>query len=373
MRIPTVAIGAKQSAAAVSVFSYGEFGRAMASYLAAGGHDVQVIGGITPPPKNCEIHTLNQAHYNATTSIQVASSLSNAIRPEHLLLICTHGTEYGAVCEDLAPVLASGQTLFLIGSPFGGALEMAHRLAQKRADLSLNIVEVEQPFAFYNISETNVSLFGVKSRLVLAGRSLNETRAGLSAGNSLFNSLVPGSNLLERGFANIDRWLDTAAILFDVFNSSKESLTASIVGANEGNLPSNTHNSGKFPIAGGMKKTRESGREREPIHAVLTALQGEISALARAYRVSRVSEHKPSIPDLTPSILRQELGRRVVEDFVILSSLARNVYLAMPVLESLIELSSVVIGTDLRREGRELSDLGLIGMDAREIVELVSA
>jgi hypothetical protein len=67
------------------------------------------------------------------------------------------------------------------------------------------------------------------------------------------------------------------------------------------------------------------------------------------------------------------LRDRIAEDFVILSGLARLKHVTCPVLDAVIDLGSSVAGCDLRKQGRQLSDLGLIGMDAREIIELVSA
>lgn len=364
MRVPAVAIGSNQSSSSVAIFSYGELGQATAGLLASAGHRVQVLG--TAPPPNCEITTQNNARYSSIINVETPENARQAVRESEAVLACVGGTEYGAMCEDLAPNLASGQTLFLVGAAFGAALEVDHRLSRIRGDLSLNIVEIDQPFASCSVNGTAVRLTGVKNRLVLAGRSLNETRAGLSLGSGLFNNLVPASNLLERGFANIDRWLQTAAILFETFGAKEERFSA----RSAGNLLSEERCAEVDSATVGS-----SVRPAMPMTAVLNALRSEVQTLARAYGVSRLPESTTAWTslDLPTAILQRELGRGIIEDFIILSSLARMVYLVLPMLESVIELSSVVTGTDLRKEGRELSDLGLIGMDAREIMEHVSA
>ena len=45
----------------------------------------------------------------------------------------------------------------------------------------------------------------------------------------------------------------------------------------------------------------------------------------------------------------------------------------MPVLNSVVELASAVTQSDLARHGRTLQDLGLVGFDVAEIVELINS
>jgi hypothetical protein len=345
MRVPALAVSATQTAATVAVFGYGEFGQATAGLLAATGHRVRLLGGITAVTSKCQYTTQDNAHHTAGVDFETPTDIRQTLRHAQCIVASVNGTEYGALCEDLVPVLSSGQTLYLVGAAFGAALEVEHTLGRKRSDLALNIVEVDCPFNSFELTGSSLSLSGVKSRVVLAGRSLNETRTALSEGASLFSSLVPASNLLERGFANIDRWLQTASILFEAFAPPADEL---------------------------VRATAANGAK--PLSAVLASLRAEIQLLAKAYGVSRLPD-SGSINklELPMTALKRELGRRVIEDFIILSSLARIVYLPLPILESVIELSSVVTGLDLRKEGRQLSDLGLIGMDAHEIIEHVSA
>lgn len=368
MRVPAVALGATQSASTVAVFSYGDFGQATAGLLSAGGHRVQILGGINSIPQRCEIYTQDKAHYTVPISAQVPSDYREALRQSQCIFVCVSGTEYGAACEDLAEVLSSGQTIFLVGAAFGAGLEVAHRLSQKRRhDLSLNIVEVDYPYASFDVGSAAICITGVKNRLTLAGLSLNETRNALTAAGSVFTGLCPASNVLERGFGNIDRWLQTASVLFDSFAGRGDLLAIQ--------APAESiRESGGAGLASRVFNKGSAGQGREPLPAVLSAFKSEILLLAKAYGVNRLPESGAFVPlDLPRSALIHELGRRVVEDFIILSSLARIVYLPLPMLESVIELSSVVTGIDLRKEGRDLSDLGLIGMDAHEIMEQVGA
>jgi hypothetical protein len=45
----------------------------------------------------------------------------------------------------------------------------------------------------------------------------------------------------------------------------------------------------------------------------------------------------------------------------------------VPAIDKIIDDTSKLVARDLRAEGRRLSDLGLVGMDVREIIELVNS
>src|SRR5262249_46213872 len=57
----------------------------------------------------------------------------------------------------------------------------------------------------------------------------------------------------------------------------------------------------------------------------------------------------------------------VVETYTLLSEFARLSRMPAPVINSVIELSSIVTRSELERTGRKLSDLGLLGFDVNEV------
>jgi len=63
----------------------------------------------------------------------------------------------------------------------------------------------------------------------------------------------------------------------------------------------------------------------------------------------------------------------VAETLALLSDMARLARISMPVLNSVVELASAVTQCDLTRHGRTLQDLGLVGFDVAEIVELINS
>ena len=341
MLFPAVALRTSQSSATVAVFGLGVYGQAVASVLSLGGHTVSLVGTECRGARTCDVWTQGRAHYTTSVELHSAESERHAIKSADAVVVAVAGTEYGAAFEHITPALNSGQTIFLVGAAFGASFEVGASIYRRRRDLAINIVETSQPFAAATSSADGLKIHGLKERLVIAGRTLNETRAGLQVGNTLFSGLVPASNVLERGFCNIEKWLETASCLFAVLGPE-----------------------GHSAVGPSAAKS-----------AVVMALRAEIELLGRAFGVTRIPDQQminyPS--GLSSEVLKEAIELNVIEDFVILSSLARLMYLQVPLIDSVIELASVVTGSDLRKEGRQLDDLGLIGMDATELIELVSA
>lgn len=352
MRVPAATIGVTSSVTSASVYGFGAFGRAVAGWLAASGHHTRLLGDNNFVPLDCDLWTQARTHFSGSVSIDAASDLS-VCRGDAAVLVAVPATEYGGVAEDLADILVSGQTVFIIGAAFGASLEMAQIIERKRQDLAINLIETAQPFAHYEADGQCVRIAGAKEKLAIAGRSLNETRAGLGAGSQIFNGVEPASNLIDRAFADIDRWLETAAILFNTFDRSP--------------LPMGTAPDGLDML---------DFSPTDNTNVVLAALRTEIEALGRAYRVRRTDAARSYDARgwrATSADWRRELAERVIEDYVILSSLARLTYMPVPMVDTVIELAGVITNTDLRKEARQLTDIGLIGMDAREIIEYLNA
>jgi opine dehydrogenase len=197
----------------------------------------------------------------------------------------------------------------------------------------------------------------------------------LSTTTSLSQSLVPASNLLERGFAELERVIRPLLLLFGFLGGRERDLSdlSSVVN------PSLT--------------------------SLIRALECEVKALGHAYHVPTRS-FLETLTDLSavswddadcldqalvtvgPSLLAQSLceakstgaalalevlQRDVCETLVLVDDLARVARVHTPILDSVIELANVVTKSDLRKAGRSLGDLGLFGLDSKEIIEFVNA
>jgi opine dehydrogenase len=342
MQLSAVSIDIRQLSASIAVTGYGEQARAVAALLATSGHSVRLLSPDAAKTTWCEVWQNKDDQGQIVSRVQfavVSARPSEVIRAGDVVIVAAGAENYAQLVEDIAPVLSSGQSIFLMDAAFGAALEFSHLLSQRRNDLALNIVEIGSLFDVVEVDGETVRIKGVKQQISICGRTLNETRAGLSVGANLWQNLVPTSNLFERGFSDVDRFAVTVLRFLTVLTG--DARTGTVTGMS--------------------------------LEAIKIAVEQELQAIAKIYGVTNMRVGK--LPNLSETVkaARANLIKDVIEELALIVALAKLAYVSTPVLDSIIELSSVVTGMDLRKEARQLSDLGLIGMDTNEIIELVYA
>lgn len=342
MQLSAVSIDVRQLSASIAVTGYGDRARAVAALLSTAGHCVRLLSPDPVQTTWCEVWQSKDDQGQIVSRVQIATVSArpaDVIRAGDVVIVAAATENYAQLVEEIAPVLNSGQCIFLMDAAFGAALEFSHLLAQRRNDLALNIVEMGSLFDLVEIDGETVRIKGLKQQISICGRTLNETRAGLSVGANLWQGLVPTSNLFERGFSDVDRFAVTVSRFLTILTGD----------ARTGKL-------------GGMS-----------LQAIKTAVEQEVQAIAKIYSVTNLRPGAMSNLGETVQAARINLIRDLIEDFALIVQLGKIAYVSTPVLDSIIELSSVVTGMDLRKEARQLSDLGLIGMDTNEIIEVVYA
>lgn len=305
----------------------------------------------------------------------VSSNAHEAMKGAGGILIAAPTTEYGAIVGSLKNDFRSGQAILLLQAPLGAGLQFAHQLKKAKVDCQLNVLELGALFDCARVDGGILRIFGARDKVSVCGNSRNETRRALATTTTLSKALVPASNLLERGFAELERVIRPLLLLFGFLGGRERELAdlSSVVN------PSLT--------------------------LLIRSLEREVKELGRAYDVSTRS-FLDTLTDLSavswddadcldqalvtvgPALLAQShceakstgatlalevLQRDVCETLVLVDELARVARIHTPVLDSVIELANVVTKTDLRKTGRSLGDLGLLGLDNREIIEFVNA
>jgi opine dehydrogenase len=317
-----------------------------------------------------------KAGLRTTATFQnVSFDACDAVKGSSAIIVAAPTTEYGAIIKSLKAEFSSGQSILLLNAPLGGGLQFAHQLKRAKVDCQLNVLELGALFDCARVDAGCLRIVGARDKVSVCGNSRNETRRALATTTSLSQSLVPASNLIERGFAELERVIRPLLLLFGFLGGRERDLSdlSSVVN------PSLT--------------------------ALIRALEREVKELGHAYHVPTRS-FLETLTDLSavsfddadcldqalitvgPSLLAQShceakagsaflalevLQRDVCETLVLVDDLARVARVHTPILDSVIELANVVTKTDLRKAGRNLGDLGLFGLDSKEIIELVNA
>lgn len=338
----TLAVEASATCQEVDIVSSGVESVAVAALLSSRGRGVRFTNQEVSIPEQLFIRG-DAVSYKAGR-LQLGSQSfgpDSGYRSSDLMLVCGKASDYRSALNAVAERLYPGQTVFIVDAPLGTAFELSCLVYKLRKRMAVNIIEMGQLFEECKYEGRSLEISGLKEQVAICGRSINETRSGLALGRQLFSGLVPASNVLERGFTDSARILRTALRLIHVSNAAK----------------------------GKADKTLSAAEE-----SMMQSMESELQALGKVFNVT-VPDRGPLSLEFSDNLEREkhELADSVYETLVLLSDLAAIAYLPVPTIDSIIELASLVLSKDLRSEGRKLSDLGLVGMDVREIIELVNS
>lgn len=362
MRASSIATIPLSACAKVAVVGASAHAPAAAAYLAAAGHDVRLEGDASQPAFHLQMRNHAPDGLPLQSDVQLACVSRDAhkvVAGAEIVLLAGPATAYADVIDRIGAHLNSTQTLFLLDAPVCAVLEVSTILSNLRKDLCLCVVETGPLFDVVEYNQARIKIDGLRSGVPICGRTVNATRQGLSVGELLWTGLVPASNSLERVFCNLAGIMSAATILLLLLSDD-----ATAPGAHAA--------SGTTGLSAGSR-------------AVLERLQIEFTALGRLYGVSASQVEKKlsglrelgSVDMVRPAGEREQLllrlAQSIKDNYVPFSEFARVAHLHVPVLDSIIELAACVIGNPLRKQGRQLADMGFVGMDFSEIVEQINA
>jgi len=373
--MPVLAQGVQDVATLTEVAIVGDGSRslAIAGALALHGHPVRVWALEQEVPAECEIryrrarvgHLRGQVGY-----AEVSSDPAAVISGVSVLILSSETRDYPHMLQRIAAHLANGQTLILVNAPLGAALELSTLLAGLRADLQVNILEMGSLFDSVKIEGKVALINGPRACVSICGISRNQTRRGLALASGLWGGLVPASNVLERGFTEAERLLRPLLRLFRLIGfkasdtgSWEQVVTPALVSIVSG-------------IGGELKNVAKAyGCVIPGLSQILKDyVRADGDSLAESLlTIAQILIQEERFRPHTAGQLVEQLRCEAAETLVLVESLARLARVPVPLVDSMIELSSFVVEQDLRREGRGLADLGLVGCDVSEVVELVNA
>ncbi|HEY9783896.1 MAG TPA: hypothetical protein V6D17_00750 [Candidatus Obscuribacterales bacterium] len=370
------------SASDICVYADNEVGLALACLLTQNGHGVRVLTN-TPQaqmPREFEVRVRRAGVSSYRGELRFAaleSDVEQAMRKSESLVIPGGATECGAVLKQMIPHMRHGQTLCLVNASLGAGLQCAHDARTQRKDLQLNVIEMGNLFDFAKVEENVLLIIGQRENVNICGNSRNETRRGLPVANAFSGGLVPASNVIERGLSDVERILRPTLLLIGIVGGRDESLDNICSLLNPSLISIATSLDAEIQSLAKVFKCvvptfPQALREFALSHtARCQAAQGSLEDVLLHLGQSLLEQAQAEA--LSPEAARQVLKRDVAETLVLLSDMGRLSRTPLPILNSIIELASAVLQSDLSKQGRTLSDLGLVGYDVQEIIELVNS
>lgn len=317
----------------------------------------------------------------------ISGSPEETLKSARGVIVATGATEYGVIAAQLAPHLQDGQTVYLVGAPLCGGLQFASLLNSKRRKLQVDVVELGALFDSAHIESGVLLVSGVRDRVTICGNSRNATRRGMPLAAALCRGLVPTSNVIERGLGEVERILRPALLLVALMSGRDINRLASLVNPQLVSVLAGL-NSEVQQLAKVFKcivpdfvtsiKDYVLSDVDDPRVASITNIEDAISFLGESLLgvlpgqppIVVSSSGSDSFDDLDR--WQELLKRDVTEMLVLLADLARLARVQAPVINSLIDLSSTITHQELAKKGRKVHDLGLVGFDTAEIIELIN-
>jgi hypothetical protein len=284
------------------------------------------------------------------------------------------------VADKIAPYLHEGMTIALVGAPLFGAFQFDYHLRQLRPDMIVNLVEMDSLFDHAEKSADGLHLSGLRRRVNVAGRSRNETRRAMALASALSPGLLPASNLLERGLLDVGAIVRPILVLSALMGGRLERLSNIPDLLNRSNLSTITEIERelskltfvyKASLVDFTRSLREEARANSSFKPAKNPGITNSEALAEAVAAACAAWFGGLT--WTYGLSQEVLSRYASEQLVLISELGKKASVSMPVLDSVIDLASALVGYDLRQLGRTLAQCGLEEASLADLIELLNA
>lgn len=348
----------------IGIIGGGNSARALAGYLSSRGHEVYLLA--RSPQKISGLHT-NQAIrvVGELEGLYPVKLVTNDPRPVfeacQVLFVATTTDVYPELVRQYAPYFEPGHQVILFSSKFGGCALFAQALRQMGRE-GVEVVETDALFACRAQGDDAIWIRGTKKWTYFASPRRSETVRAQALVNRFFSGLEPAQNLVQRGLTDFGALAHALTVLVNM----------------------NCIDQGRpflFYHEGFTENTV----------VLLEAMEREFQALAQAYHTSlipaadlldryygggtgRLLDAVKQVPNYRHSVAPDTLRHRYLSEdvpctLVPAQQLARLAGLRTPVIDSVINLSSVLHGVDFADTGRQLQHFGWDGLNREQIVE----
>jgi opine dehydrogenase len=298
---------------------------------------------------------------------RVTTDVREAVEAADVLLVAVPAFAQVTFAETCAPFLRAGQVVVLTPGSTGGALAVAEALRRAGRLDGVTVAEtLSLPFACRKVDPVHVHVGGAKHDLPIAAFPASRNAQVAEALAGVFPlGLAVAANVLETSLNNLNAmahpvpallntgWIETTGGDFRFYNDGVSPSVARAMDATDRDRLAVVAALG-LPVVPATEWDRR-----------LYGLVGDST-----YVLNRDSWVHQDIR--APAELR---SRYLTEDVPFglapIASIARELGIATPSIDLIIDLASLLLAEDLRAAGRTAAALGLAGRTAAEMVEYV--
>ncbi|WP_041083699.1 NAD/NADP-dependent octopine/nopaline dehydrogenase family protein [Thermotoga profunda] len=353
----------------ICVIGAGNGGQALAAYLALKGFDVSLYNRsawrIAPIMKTNKIKV--EGEINAVAQISFATTqLQEAMKDRQLLMVVLPAFAHREIAKKMAPYLEDGQIVVLNPGRTAGALEFYNTLKEENVKKDIVIAEA-QTFVFASRASNPgvVRIFRIKNAVPVAALPSRKNSDLEKTLLKVMTEFEIAPNTLYTSFNNIGAVFHPATIIlntgwvestFGKFEFYFEGISQSVAKVLEAIDDERCQVARKFGI--------------EPMTAVQWLSYAYDVRGSNLYDAIHNNEGYRGIQAPT-SLENRYILEDVPTSLVPISAFAKVVNVKTPIIDSIIQLASLMMGTDFFKEGRNFERLHLEGKSVEQIKRIM--
>jgi opine dehydrogenase len=359
----------------VAVLGAGNGGCAAAADLTLRGYEVRVFSRsestLLPISKRGGIELVEDGAEKFATPSFVSSHLPPVVNGVDLIIIAAPAVAHEYLAKNLARHLADGQRILLNPGHTGGSLHFASILRSAGVKPTIKLGEtVTLTYICRMPQPARVEIYRRTTSLRCAAFPGKDTSDLVREIQEIFPNVIPATNVLETGFANINAimhpagmlgnagWIEKTAGDFYYYREGITPAIASWIEAVDRERLEIVRRLGLNPL-----------RFVDIFHqAGLTSEAARTNgSIYRAINESGPNQTIKSPKTLDHRYLKEDVGYGLVP----MAEVGRLLGIKTPVIDALITLASVISRTDYRKEGLTLEKMGLAGVTPEHLPEVL--
>lgn len=353
----------------ISVIGAGNGGQAIAGYAALKGYNVSLFD--RNEAKVNEL--LAKGFIELTGKIKgvgyiscITSNVEDAVADADLVMITTVANAHAEIAKAMAPYIKDGQIIILNPGRTCGALVFKQALNETGCKKRYYLGEAQTLVYACRIIENGiVNIIGVKDEVLLAALPASDTDHIIENINPLYPSFIKSDNVLRTGLENIGAIFHPCVCLFNAATIERQNefyfyrdMTDQVATFIE-----------KFDaerLAVGKAYGIELLGVREWIKFAYNDTEG--------YTLCERMKNNPAYYDIKGpgSIFTRQLTEDIPTGVLPIMELGKAAGVPTPLFQSMITVIESLLDIDFHTEGRSLKNLGLEGMNKKEIVEYIT-
>ncbi len=351
-----------------AIIGAGNGGQAVAGFLGLTGHCVKLYDIYEET-----VNTINQqggiyleGELKGYGRIQKATTdIEECLEGVDIVMIISPSLAHRSIAKDCAPFLKDHQIVVLHPGATFGALAFKKSLEDFHCQSKVTIAESNTLiFACRAIKTGTVLIAGIKNQLLVSTIPAKNVEKVVNKLNLAFPEIKPVPNILHTSLDNTNPMVHPAPTLLStsLVESEKEWLYY-----RDGITPSISEfieemDKERIAIGNALGLALNTLKEQYAIeYSVIEDSLYEVFQNTKAY------DEIKGFHNLQTRYLLEDIPMGLVP----LVSIGKLLNVSVERMETITNLAELILGKDLKRDGRTLENLGLSNMDASEIVEFI--